>query len=465
MKTTYIKYLIILVAALTFISCEDLVDGINENPNQLTLEAVDPGRFLNGVELANIDIQLGYINRVAGFYTGQLIGYEQVEKVRYEYTLTSGTFDWTGYHGVIAPIREIQARTIGNPLYQGITRVLEANLIGTYASLFGDVPYSEAVSNVGSPKFDDQIEVFKSLQTILTEAIGFLNSSSGHVVVQDYIFSGNATKWLQTAWTLKARFYMYTKEYDLAYAAAQKGISAPSNNMKFTPMNTDGSTKNKYFLALSNAFTVGTGNCYLIQLLDKTKSVSRNNAKTNEEARLAYYTINHQTPANNVGIAGPLEPQPIVTYQENQLILAEAGTRISGFAIGLGHLNTYRSTLSTGSLFNSSVSSLSKKYDPYVDADFDAGGMENLDKVVPTRALLREIIEERYVSGFTTFMPYDDTRRLKKSDSDIAVPFPLNVPTATKNVERFIYPADETESNKNAPDDPGLYSVTKVNAK
>ncbi len=467
MKTIYLKYFLALIIAVsTLVSCEEMVDDINDNPNQFTLETVDPGLFLNGAELSNIDIQLGYLSRMAGYYSGQLVGYEQVELNYYRYAITSGTFDWEGYQGVITPVREIQSRTPDNPLYQGITRVLEASLIGTYASLFGDIPYSEAVSDIENPVFDDQIVVFDSLQSVLSDAINYLNNSEGSVIEQDYIFDGDAARWLETAWTLKARFYMYTKNYDLAFEAARNGISSVENSMVFEPLDVDGdnSTRNKLFLTLSNSLIFGTDGSYLMDLLDSTSDVSRNNSKTNEEARKAYYKIEYEDPTANAGIAAELESQPIVTYQENLLTLAEAGARTEGFSVGLEYLNAYRAELRTGEFFNSSVSDLTMQYDAYTEGDFSDGGIENSDGIEPLRALLREIIEERYVSGFTTFMPFDDTRRLERSDSDIAVPFPLNTATATQNIERFLYPSDEVESNENAPEDPGLYSATKVNS-
>jgi hypothetical protein len=214
---------------------------------------------------------------------------------------------------------------------------------------------------------------------------------------------------------------------------------------------------------LSNTPNVGTGNSHLIQLLNSNSGISRNNAKTNETARLGYYTINNSGPTANFGVAHELEPQPIITYQENLLILAEAGARTQSFATGLGHLNTLRAFLNTGAFLNANFSSSPYAYSAYVASDFDAGGMENMDGINSTRALLREIIEERYISGFTTFMPFDDARRLRKSDMDVAVQFPLNTPTATQNVERFIYPDSETLSNQMSPVDPGLFAVTKVN--
>ena len=60
-------------------------------------------------------------------------------------------------------------------------------------------------------------------------------------------------------------------------------------------------------------------------------------------------------------------------------------------------------------------------------------------------------------------MPFNDARRLRKSDSNIAVPFPLNTPSATQHVERLPYGQDEVNSNANAPADSGIFTVTEVN--
>ena len=464
MKSTYIKILLIFTA-FVFFGCEKLVEDLNENPNQLTLTDIDAGLFLNGAELSNISIQLGAYSRMAGYWSGQLVGFEQVELERYQYNVANNTFDWDGYQSVLTPVRLIQERAADNPLLLGISKVVEAHLVGTYASLFGDIPYSQALGDVENPQFDDQLYVFEQLQILLDSAIADLEGAAGFGVLEDYIFQGDRDKWLESAWTLKARYFMHTKAYGEAYSAALNGISTSDNNMMFNPLEVTGqnATKNKYYIVLAGSPNTGTGDSYLMQLLDDTSGISRNNAKTDETARRQYYVIDQSDADGNLGVAQELEPQPMITFQENLLILAEAGARTQSFEIGLGHLNGLRAYLNTGSFLNANFSAEPYSYEAYVAGDFDSGGMENMDGTDPDSALLREIIEERYVSGFTTFMPFDDARRLQKSDSDVAVPFPLNVPTSTQNVERMLYPQDEVLSNPMAPADPGLYEPTKVN--
>ena len=61
-------------------------------------------------------------------------------------------------------------------------------------------------------------------------------------------------------------------------------------------------------------------------------------------------------------------------------------------------------------------------------------------------------------------MPFDDARRLRAADGDIAVSFPLNVASGSQHPERLPYSADELTTNSNAPsDDPGIFIKTEVN--
>ena len=115
MKSTYIQILLIFTA-FVFFGCEKMVEDLNENPNQLTLTDIDAGLFLNGAELSNIGIQLGAYSRMAGYWSGQLTGFEQVELERYQYNVANNTFDWDGYQNVLTPVRQIQDRAVDNPL-------------------------------------------------------------------------------------------------------------------------------------------------------------------------------------------------------------------------------------------------------------------------------------------------------------------------------------------------------------
>lgn len=468
-----IPKILFILAGLMVISCESLVDNINENPNEITPDDISADLFLTGAMLANSVAQAGHLNRISGLWSGQLTGFTSLYSNIYGYSISTAesVATWSRiYIGTVTNVRTIRNEVPGDKLLTGISKVLEAHAVGTAASLFGDVPYSE-INNpeFPDPKFDDQLSVFTALIALLDGAVADLNSASSRNLSVDIYFGGDATKWAEAANTLKARYLLQMKDYSKALAAAQNGISSAAGSLKFTPRgdpSVSEGDKNLFWTILegSRAGDIGTGNSYLMQLLNPDDANYRGNAKTNEWARFGYYTIDESSGRGNLGIIEQFEPHTLVSYQENLLILAECTARTAGFDAALGHLNDLRAYLNTGDFLNANFIDSTFTYEAYEAADFDAGGMENKDNIDPTRALLREIIEERYVSGFGTFMPFNDARRLRKSDSDIAVPFPLNSAAASQQPERMPYSDDELNSNSNAPmEDPGIFVKTRVN--
>ena len=468
MKNTF--SLILIASMLMLASCEIPTD-LNDNPNEITLQDVDPSLFLNGAQLANIMVQNSHLNRITGMFSGQLIGYTSLYSNIYGYSLSTveSNDEWNGcYTGVLTNVRHIVEAVPDDKLLVGIAKVIEAHAVGTLAILMGDVPYSEAVNDaVEDPVFDYQLEVLAAVTTLLDGAISDLGSASSRPESYDIYYDGDKDKWLAAAYTLKARYALIQSNYSAALTAANMGISSSADDMNFIPRGdaaVSEGDKNLFNAILSGSRTGDLGNngSYLLELLNDTTSAYRGNAKTNETARHNYYKIDETSGEGNLGVIERFEPMPMVTYSENQLIKAEAAARTG--ADGLGHLNDYRAWLASGGRLNATFNSdTTIQYDAYVSADFASGGMENSDGVSAETALLREIIEERYVSGFGTYMPFNDHRRLRgDGETDLIVPFPLN-PGGSAHVERVPYAQDELTSNSNMTEDPGLYAKTKVN--
>jgi hypothetical protein len=195
----------------------------------------------------------------------------------------------------------------------------------------------------------------------------------------------------------------------------------------------------------------------------KTGTASRNHAKTNEAARLRYVAFNGNTANSNLGIAARNRPQILVGYEENLLYIAEAEARIGTQEEALRNLNTLRAHLQSGNAFQKLVATDSLRYTAFTIQDFEAGGIENRDNKTTNIALLREIIQERYVATFLTHVPFEDLRRLSAKERDIAVLPTFNISTATKYPQRFIVAQSELSANTNAPKDPGIFAETEIN--
>ncbi|MEM6343660.1 MAG: SusD/RagB family nutrient-binding outer membrane lipoprotein [Bacteroidota bacterium] len=469
----------IIISAICLIfslgACQGLNDGINDNPNDITIDAIQAQSFLTGAQLGNIQVQVGHLQRISGLWTRQLIGFQSsyLSLDRHNITTAESNSTWNrAYHSTLSQLRTIQEKAGDNVQLQAITQVIEAHCMGTMASIFGDIPYSEAVvAGIEGPRFDAQASVFTELQLLLDQAITTLDNLEVNLSIpEDIYFQGDPEKWKAAAWTLKARYYLQSREYSLAYEAAQNGITAPENSMMFNPID-DANTDNKnLFWQLTAGSRAGDiGNLkndeasFLLQMLSDTAAISRVHGKTREGARLAFYVIYDADPNANLGIASATQPMPLISFSENQLILAETALRTLNFSTALDHLNVLRSWLNSGDAFPILDPNASFGYVGLDEDDFEEDGLENKDGIAPNTALLREILEERYVSGFGTWMPYNDARRLRDTEPEVALNFPINPNGGPCLPQRFLYSANELDANLNAPSVPDICTPTPIN--
>jgi hypothetical protein len=465
------KLLIVFTAILFTISCTKVYDGDNIDPNNpLDVNAVT---LLRGMQIANITVQVSHIQRITGMWMNQYKGVTLLYQSLGQYNISAEESNdtWNSvYQGISKQGSIIREKLPNNKSYSGISKIIEANALGTATALYGDIPFSERANDkFPVPKFDRQVDVYAGIQTLLDEAITELTAvPATDVVANDIFFQGRSTTWVRVANSLKARYYMETREYAKAYAAALLGINSTALSWKFYPpgLVSDGDYN------LINTFIdqrggyMNTTGTYLHGVLLRTGVAgNRNNAKTNEDARLRYYGIGGTSSNAELGVAAKNAPMPLVTYEETLLILAEAGARVTGFTEGLAQLNKVRGVLRT----NLGLAALPATggtilYADYVAADFAPGGIENMDNVTADKALLREIIQERYVSLYGTILPFNDARRLRKGEDDLNVPIPFTTTTATKHPERLIYSQNEINSNPNVPKPiPDIYTKTQVN--
>ncbi|MEQ8239256.1 MAG: SusD/RagB family nutrient-binding outer membrane lipoprotein [Cyclobacteriaceae bacterium] len=466
----------ILLASLvfSFIACEDLVDGdgdININPNNPTSTGYQ--NILITAEVGAMILQNGETARRAGIFAGTHTGIDRQHQGYTIYSVTTTDFDdlWddvfiNSYRN--ARFTEDAALEEGiTGITIGITQVLQSLALGTGTSLYGDIPFDELINiDFENPAFEPQTTVYAKVQGLLDEAIVNLSAGTGRPASgSDVFFNGDAASWTQVAYTLKARYYMHTGEYALAYAAAQNGVSSLDNSLYAPHSNAlEASNLNWQFFANGSRGPDLVVSDFIINLVSPASATSRGNAKTNETGRYNFLfesnAIGFQPNQSPNGLAGQTVSEPMVTYQENLLILAEAGYRSVDFNTGLGHLNDFRSFMANGGyIVEPDLTSI--QYDAYVATDFDNGGIENQDGISSGDALLREILEERYVTLFSQIEIFNDTRR---TEDETIVRVPVSPNTGDNLPQRFIYAQSEIDRNTSTPDPlPRLFDKTEVN--
>ncbi|WP_345275269.1 SusD/RagB family nutrient-binding outer membrane lipoprotein [Litoribaculum gwangyangense] len=464
------SYILLFLIAILTQSCSDLVADINNDPNNLTQSAYQ--NILTGAQVGSILFQTGENARRACIFAGQYTGINRQHLGFNEYSVTPGDFNSLWNDGFVdalrnAKVTEETAITDGaGAITIGITQVLQAQAFGTLASLYGDIPFDEAVDiNFSDPMFENQMAVYSKIQALLDKAISNLQQGSGRPATgSDIYFDGNPQAWIQNAYTLKARFYMHVKDYPKAYAAAQNGINSLNNSMN-GPHGTaaEDSNLNYQFFAVEVRQSDLVVSSFMSGLINPTSSTYRGNSKTNEIGRNNFYFTTNALgvqPNTSNGFAAQTAPAALVTYQENLLILAEAGFRTNGFANGLTHLNNFRAFMNSGGyLRNANAANI--LYEAYTASDFNSGGIENPDNISADNALLREILEERYVTLFGQIEVFNDTRR---TETESAVRVPITPNNGSVLPQRFIYPQSEIDRNSNIPNPiPDFFDKTQIN--
>ncbi|QCK16263.1 SusD/RagB family nutrient-binding outer membrane lipoprotein [Mangrovivirga cuniculi] len=470
------KYLYILGTFALF-ACDSLVgEDTNIDPNNPTTAPYS--NVLTGAEVGNIILQTGETARRSGIFSGYYTGIDRQYEGFNSYTVTTSDFDNIWDDAFVNTLRNakvtqalaeeegIQGVTIG------ITQVLQALALGTSTSLYGDIPFDEAGDiEFENPEYEDQLVVYDKLQMLLDDAIVNLNTGTGLPTSgSDIYFDGNNVSWLEVAYTLKARYYMHAKDYANALASAQQGISNLESSM-MAPHGTaedDSNLTYQLFDVQSRGSDIVVSD-FVISLMNPDGAINpnpmmyRGNAKTDETGRYNYYFISdeigYQPNTNPDGWAAQDASAPIVTYEENLLIIAEASFRTGGFDDGLTALNEYRAFMNGGGYMIADPADVT--YEAYVEADFQSGGIENPDGISQDDALLREILEERYVTLFGQIEGFNDTRRTY-NESVVRVPVQPN--TGDDLPQRFIYPQSEIDRNSSTPDPiPGIFEPTPVN--
>ena len=445
------RYLSIALGGLLFAGatgCTDFLtkDGVGSdkdpnNPREATRDqlfiAAQAAQF--GMQEANIGMFACLFMQQCGGVGGRFVQF----RGWYFFTEVDANSDFIQLYsgGGLLDLRRVQeiAEEDGNRIYSGAAKVLEAMLIGLGADVFGDIPYREAAQfeTIKHPAFDPQAQIYADIQALLTEAIGDLQSGAGELPpALDLVYHGNLQAWVQAANTLKARFYLHTVEqanngvnltaYQNAITAANNGISSPDNDFRAFHGSAT-SERNIWYQFSQTTF----GQDIVAGLPLAELMVARGDPRLSE-----YFGLNanggyggYDAPTDGPADQDEISPftgsarnvpnfrQPLVTWEENQLILAEAKLMTQGAAAALPHLTAVRA----------------------------AHGL------APVAATLENIMLEKYVALFQNIEVWNDYKRTcfphltPVPDADFGHGFGDEIPG------RLFYGSTEMNANPNTP--------------
>lgn len=447
-KLFFLISLLVTVSLMMALSgCDKDLVGINNSPNAVSdanvKTVIGQQAVLVGLQSAMGDWYSGDRSRLLSIWTRQMCaptGLGRPQPAAWNNYLldrsknSPNDYNWSqGYRAVKLANDIIDNAAVagltGNRLnvYLGIAKFYKALALADQAAVYGDVPFE---TTVAFPQYAKQSAVWASTQTLLDQAIAHFQAGT-ETVDKDLNFKGDGTKWIAACNSLKARHYLFALDYAKAASSAALGITAAGNTVNAIYTLTSGEYSPWGHWTNTEAGEPIRSNKYYVDMAksepgDKrlTSFLSVRGGATAIVGNDIYADLNgtgdEKTPTRAAGLNkyGPYNsPFPLMSYEENLLVRAEARARSGDTPGAITDLNSIRTT-----------AGLTAKV---------AGNFAT------TAALITEILKQKYIQLFLEGQAYHDMRRVNKTDGTPL--YRVGIPT------RWSYVEAELTTNPNCP--------------
>lgn len=435
----------VLISALTLSSCNWVDTDLNVSPNSPTDASM--ADLLPQIIVASAYSKGGDLARFATIPMQQMAGVDRQSAAFERYLINESDVDnlWnTTYVDILKNAQIIlkKSQELNAPHYSGVAKVLIADRLARASSVWGDIPYSEALTGDEgnlTPKYDSQESIYATVQTLLDEAIADFAKPAGSVALRanaDLYYKGDIAKWSKAAASLKVKYALHLSKrngYAQVLTALQgNGIASNADNMvfkfgeannelnpiyQFDQLRTDIRASNTIVSMMKATFDPRM----VFYFSQQSDAIGSNPGESN-------------TAASFLGSAFAAKSSPVyfITYAELKLIEAEA--KLSSDAEG------------AASAYNEALEASLAQYGQEGATDW----LSNNANETASSITLEKIINQKYIHNCTDSEVWVDWRRTGFPTLSIA-PNP-----ATPNGQiprRFVYPLNERLYNgANMPD-------------
>ncbi len=368
--------------------------------------------------------------------------------------------------------------------YQGIAKVLQATNLGLATDQWGDVPAMDATMGEAdfTPSFDSQENVYAFINTLLDDAISLLQQedTSGLTVGEDdLIYNGDLSKWVKTAYFLKAKYALHTTKIDQAtavsevLAAAQNAFTSNADDYQLV-YNTRNFNPWYAGVVLPNA----TGNASVLlsdQLISQMNGTQFPFNSIDQDPRLPLITTTGSDETEYLGAlngaagvhafgATSDDPNTVATtdFGATNFYSSQTAPIILGSYAELKFMQSESLFLQNGGGTNT-TGTTAAAYAAYLEgiqANMDKLGVQNSERdayladtsvnVGAANLTLALIMREKYIATFLNPESFVDLRRYNFNPdvfSGLTLPFNHNEILGNKWVRRAQYPSTEQTRN------------------
>lgn len=216
-KYLFLGAVVLFMGILT--SCNGYLD-INDNPNypaDATVNTLLPSGFAGSVAALGFQYQL-FGSMWSQHYTQSNSSSQYNALSTYSISTVNSYLSrmWSIPYSFALPDLDLvvkKSEDSGAWNYWVMAKILMAFNYHILTDAFGDIPFTEALSGDGNPKFDDsKTVVYPGIISMLDEAIAKQADAKASglpvIAAEDFMFNGNIDKWIRFAKSLKLKLLM-----------------------------------------------------------------------------------------------------------------------------------------------------------------------------------------------------------------------------------------------------------------
>lgn len=237
-----------LTGSLLFASCTNQFEKWNINPNEVTQDQMEQDNLNTGAYFTQMErgvfvvgksadgVGLGGRYQITEMLTGDIFASFVANINTFSYTTYHNDHyalyrDWynapfnDAYTNVMQPWKSIVDVTDEGSPARAMATIVKVLGISRITDMYGPIPYSKFGTSI-QVSYDSQKDIYYKFFEELDEAISVLtdysNSSSAKYMEEyDYVYSGNVSKWVKFANTLRLRLAMRISFVDQTKAVTE----------------------------------------------------------------------------------------------------------------------------------------------------------------------------------------------------------------------------------------------------
>ena len=449
------SFAVLLIAGLS--SCNDYFD-LSENPN---LISNPPLKSLLSTTTHKTALNMQKMGNITSYFV-QYLANPGAGGSTDTYQETDYTSTWDDTYYAMADLTDMKNRGIQEESseYVGVADVLLSYHIGLIADSFGDAPFSDAFKGDPLiPSYDSEQTLYETALNLLNEGIAELSKTDTKVKLSeadDLIHQGDVSKWLKTAYALKARALNKISKQggyksDDILASVEKSYTSNADDAQMgtfllrnpwaqvardnAALVLDG-WLSSHFVDQLNGKTDGVFDPRIAKITDKTVNGDYKGTVNGQGNVGGNNTVKDESYISlNSPLTGDNSPLLIVTFAEVKMIEAEAAFRTKDMA------RAYTAYLAGIKANMEKLEVPAAEMDKYLKNPAVSVGQAKLT--------LDLIFKEKYVITYLNPEAWNDARRYDYKYKGFKLPVNAALPTF---IRRVAYPSGErAENSGNVP--------------